>query len=189
MGLFDFFKKKNKQPKVHKVTINYDDIEKSASEKDCGINTVLINDIKFVIKEDKFFSAFGKFKANAYGTVDNIQVKVDMTDNMFFDNHIDVKPEYIEKIANLLQDFESRYNIIVDRISTETANYLNAQNLSTEPYTQQEVKANIDTKNISLSFAEDCVFCAWLDNESVFYVEYEDGHYEVDFNNDEESNT
>ncbi len=25
MGLFDFFKKKKKQPKVHKVTINYDD--------------------------------------------------------------------------------------------------------------------------------------------------------------------
>ena len=189
MGLFDFFKKKKKQSKVQKVIINYDEMEKNALEKDSGINTVLINGIKFVIKEDVLFSAFGTFKANAYGTVDNIQVKVDMTDKMFLDNHVDIKPEYIEKIANLLQDFASRYNIIVDRISTETANYLNAQNLRTEPYTQQEVKANIDTKNITLSFANDCAFFAWLDDESVSYVEYEDGHYEVDFFNDEENDT
>ena len=189
MGLFDFFNMKKKQPKVHKVTINYDDMEKSALENDGGINTVLINDIKFVIKEDVLFSAFGMFKANAYGTVDNIRVIVDMNDKMFLDNHIDVKPEYIEKIASFLQDFTSRYNIIVDRISTETAKYLNAQNLRAEPYTQQEVKANIDTKNISLSFAKDCAFCAWLDDESVFYVEYEDGHFKVDFNSDEERNT
>ncbi|MBD5132680.1 MAG: hypothetical protein HDT28_08875 [Clostridiales bacterium] len=186
MGLFDFFKKKKKQPKTHKVTLNYDEIEKSALEKDGGINTVLINGIEFVIKEDVLFSAFGHFKANAYGTVDGIQVKVDMTDKMFLDNHKDIKPEYIEKIANLLQDFKNRYDVIVDRISTETANYLNAQKLRDEPYTQKEVKENIDTKNITVFFAKDCAFCAWLDDDSVFYSEYEDGQYKVEFNNDEE---
>ncbi|MDE7158335.1 MAG: hypothetical protein K2N74_02060 [Clostridiales bacterium] len=189
MGLFHFFKKKKKQPKAHKVTLNYDDIEKSALKEDAGINTVNINGIEFVIKEDALFSAFGMFKANAYGTVDGIQVTVDMTEKMFLENHVDVKPEYIEKTANLLQDFESRYNGIVDRIAAETADYLNAQNLREEPYTQQEVKENIDTKNITLSFADDCAFCAWLNDESVFYVEEEDGQYKVEFNNDEESDS
>ena len=186
MGFFDFFKKKNKQPKAHKVSLDYNEIEKNALEKDEGINTLLINNVKFVIKEDKLFSAFGGFKANAYGTVDGIQVKIDMSGSMFSDNHIDVKPEYVEKIENLLQDFKNKYNVIVDRISKETADYLNAHKVKDELYTQKEVKENIDTKNITVFFATDCAFCAWLDDETVFYSEYEDGHYEVEFNNGEE---
>ena len=187
MGLFSFFKKKNKQPKTHKVTLDYTEMEKQALEKDEGINTILIDNIKFVIKEDMFFSALGRFKANAYGTVDGIQLKIDMSSNMFLDNHKDVKPEYIDKITKILKDFKNHYNVIVDRISAESANYLNAQKLRDELYTQAEVKKNIDTKNITVFFANDCAFCAWLDDESVFYAEYEDGSYKVDFNTDEET--
>ena len=164
----------------------YNEIEQTALEKDEGINTLLINGVKFVIKEDKFFSAFGSFKANAYGAVGDIQVKIDMTANMFSDNHIDVKTEYVERMTELLQDFENRYNLIVDRISAETANYLNAQKVRDELYTKDEVKANIDTKNITVFLANDCVFGAWLDDETVIYSEYEDGHYEVDFSTDED---
>ena len=186
MGLFNFFKKKDKQPKTHKITLDYKEIEKSNLDKDKGINTLLINGVEFVIKEDKIFSAFGSFKANAYGTVDGIQVTVDMSSYMFEDNHKDVKPEYVEKIAGLMQGFKSRYNLVVDRISAETAKYLNSQKIRDELYTQAEVKENIDTKNITVCFANDCVYCAWLDDETVFYSEYEDGHYEVDFSTDEE---
>ncbi|MDE5562793.1 MAG: hypothetical protein K2J01_04530 [Clostridiales bacterium] len=178
-----------KQEKAHKVTLNYADIEKSALAKDPGINTVSIGGVDFVIKEDALFSAFGHFKADAYGTVDGIAVKFDLVEKAFLENHVDVNPEYIEKIAALLQGFEAHYNTIVDRIALETANYLNAQNLRDEPYTQEEVKPNIDSKSIKIAFPNDCAFCAWLDDESAFYVEYDDGSYRVDISTDEESDT
>ncbi|MDE7108096.1 MAG: hypothetical protein K2O39_07225, partial [Clostridiales bacterium] len=198
--LFDFVKntynpyytelqKLYKQEKAHKVTLNYADIEKSALAKDPGINTVSIGGVDFVIKEDKLFSAFGHFKADAYGTVDGIEIKFDLAEKAFLENQVDVKPEYIERMASLLQGFKAHYNTIVDRIALETANYLNAQKLRDEPYTQEEVKPNIDSKSIKIALPNDCAFCAWLDDESAFYVEYEDGHYKVDISTDEESDT
>lgn len=176
-----------KQEKAHKVTLNYADIEKSALDKDDGINTISIGGVDFVIKEDKLFSAFGHFKADAYGTVGGIAIKFDLAEKAFLENHVDVKPEYIEKMASLLQGFEAHYSTIVDRISTEAANYLNARNVRAELYTQEEVKSNIDSKSIKIAFPNDCAFCAWLDDESAFYVEYEDGRYRVDISTDEES--
>lgn len=85
-----------------------------------------------------------------------------------------------------MQDFENRYNLIVDRISAETANYLNAQKVRDELYTKEEVKANINTQKITVFSANDCLFGAWLDDETVFYSEYEDGHFEVYFSTDGE---
>ena len=129
----------------------------------------------------------GMFLANAYGTVDGIQVKISLPKNNFSDNLIDVKPEYVERISAVTQDFEKRYNLVVDRIAAASADYLNALKVRDELYTQEEVKQNINTKNITIGFPKDCVFYAYLDDETVWYSEYEDGSYKVDIDNQDEN--
>ena len=167
MGLFDIFKKKN-------------------LKKDKGINTFFINDVKFVIKEDSLFKSFGKFKADTYGVIEDINIKITMPKYMFSDNLVDVKPEYITRISNITKHFKDKYDLIVDRIALETANYLNSKQVRKEQYTKDEVLQNIKTNSITFALGNDSLFGCWLDDESVLYSEYEDGTYKVEFFNEED---
>lgn len=184
MSLFNIFKKKNKL-KVHRITLDYNEMEKKTLQKDKGITTLLISDVEFVVKEDPLFKSFGKFKADAYGVIENINIKIFMTNNMFYDNHIDVKPEYVKRFSVIINDFKTKYDLIVSRISLETASYLNSMKIRENLYTQEEVELNIKTNNITICLGNDCVFACWLDDETVLYKELEDGSYKVEIHNEE----
>ena len=186
MGLFDIFKKKNKQPKTHKVVVDYNEIEKKNLEKDKGINTFFINDVEFVIKEDSLFKALGHSIKNAYGVIEGVNIKITMPKYMFSDNLVDVKPGYITRISNITKHFKDKYDLIVDRIALETANYLNSKQVRKEQYAKDEVLQNIKTNSITFALGNDSLFGCWLDDESVLYSEYEDGTYKVEFFNKED---
>ena len=174
MGFFDIFKKKNKQPKTHKVVVDYNKIEKKNLEKDKGINTFFINNVEFVIKEDPLFKALGHSIKSAYGVIEGVNIKITMPKYMFLDNLTDVKIEYIERISNITKDLKNKYDTIASRIALETANYLNSLKIRKEQYTKDEVIQSIKTNNITFALGNDCVFGCWLDDDSVLYSEYED---------------
>lgn len=185
-GLFNIFKRKNKQAKTHEVVVDYNEIEKNILEKGKGVNTLSINDVEFVIKEDPIFKALGVSIKNAYGVIEGIKIKITLPKYMLLDNLVDIKPEYVERISNTTKNLRNKYELITSRIALETANYLNSIKVRNEQYTQEEVLTNIKTYNVAFEFDNCSTFRCWLDDESVLYSEFEDKTYKVEFFNEKD---